>query len=181
MSEKRKPQFRLKAFTFLKEVSASKQAHPDKSSEKRLTDQPFLSSESNFSIELLDQSRTGYHNEDYIQDFPPNSPYIGNSPTICHLLRKKTNLCCLKLREPCEHTMNKCIADYKWRNKTIILAAEYATMAIYNFIVPLRSYFLKKHKLNPILLLLDNEPDEMFLEVIKVFPMVYWMKGSIDK
>jgi hypothetical protein len=77
--------------------------------------------------------------------------------------------------------MNKCIADYKWRNKTIILAAEYATMAIYNFIVPLRSYFLKKHKLNPILLLLDNEPDEMFLEVIKVFPMVYWMKGSIDK
>jgi len=51
---------------------------------------------------------------------------------------------------------------------------------MYNFIVPLRSYSLKKYSLNPILLLLENEPDETFLEIIKSFPLVYWMKGSIN-
>ncbi len=51
---------------------------------------------------------------------------------------------------------------------------------MYNFIVPLRSYSLKKHSLNPILLLLEKEAGESFLEIIKSFPLVYWMKGSIN-
>lgn len=33
----------------------------------------------------------------YIRGFPPVTPYIGTSPTLCHLLREKRPLCCLQL------------------------------------------------------------------------------------
>lgn len=33
----------------------------------------------------------------YVRGYPPNSPYIGSSPTLCHLLPVKAPFCCLRL------------------------------------------------------------------------------------
>ncbi|ETN67848.1 sodium-and chloride-activated ATP-sensitive potassium channel [Anopheles darlingi] len=70
--------------------------------------------------------------------------------------------------------------EYQWQNKTIILAADYASNGIYNFIIPLRAHFRSKTSLNPIILLLERRPDIAFLDAISYFPLVYWMLGSID-
>lgn len=34
-----------------------------------------------------------------IKGFPPVSPYIGVTPTLCYLLREKKQLCCLQLAQ----------------------------------------------------------------------------------
>lgn len=34
-----------------------------------------------------------------IKGFPPVSPYIGVTPTLCYLLRDKKQLCCLQLAQ----------------------------------------------------------------------------------
>lgn len=33
----------------------------------------------------------------YAKGYPPYSPYIGSSPTFCHLLHEKVPFCCLRL------------------------------------------------------------------------------------
>lgn len=33
----------------------------------------------------------------YLKGYPPYSPYIGSSPTFCHLLHEKVPFCCLRL------------------------------------------------------------------------------------
>ena len=33
----------------------------------------------------------------YVRGFPPITPYIGTSPTLCHLMKEKRPQCCLKL------------------------------------------------------------------------------------
>lgn len=33
----------------------------------------------------------------YVKGYPPNSPYIGSSPTLCHLSVEKAPFCCLRL------------------------------------------------------------------------------------
>lgn len=76
--------------------------------------------------------------------------------------------------------MNRTAYDYNWQNRTIILAADYASGAIYNFIIPLRAHFRPKGKLSPIILLLERRPDTAFLDAVSHFPMIYWMTGSID-
>ena len=88
---------------------------------------------------------------------PPNPPYVGCSSTVCHILSNPPDRCCLKINQSCEHMTVNQINDYKWKNKTIILAAKDSNIAIYNFIVPLRSYSINKNLLHPILLLLENE------------------------
>lgn len=60
------------------------------------------------------------------------------------------------------------------------MAADYASSAIYNFIVPLRAHFRPKGRLNPIILLLERRPDTAFLDAVSHFPMIYWFLGSID-
>jgi len=35
----------------------------------------------------------------FIKGFPPVSPYIGVTPTLCYLLREKKPLCCLQLAQ----------------------------------------------------------------------------------
>lgn len=80
----------------------------------------------------------------------------------------------------CEHCSYRNAKDYQWRNKTIILAADYASNGIYNFIIPLRAHFRTKSRLFPIILLLERRPDVAFLDAIAYFPLVYWMLGSID-
>ncbi|CAH1119917.1 unnamed protein product [Phaedon cochleariae] len=115
-----------------------------------------------------------------VKGFPPVSPYIGVSPTLCYLLKEKKPLCCLQLAQICEHCSYRNARDYQWQNKTIILAADYASNGIYNFIIPLRAHFRSKTSLNPIILLLERRPDIAFLDAVSYFPLVYWMLGSID-
>ncbi|XP_059840695.1 potassium channel subfamily T member 2 isoform X2 [Hypanus sabinus] len=117
---------------------------------------------------------------EYVKGYPPNSPYIGSSPTLCHLLREKVTFCCLRLDKGCHHNCYEDAKAYGFRNKLIIVSAETAGNGLYNFIVPLRAYYRPKKELNPIILLLDNPPDVHFLEAICWFPMVYFMVGSID-
>ncbi|XP_078685144.1 potassium channel subfamily T member 2-like isoform X3 [Branchiostoma floridae x Branchiostoma belcheri] len=117
---------------------------------------------------------------DYVQDYPPVQPYIGYTSMVCHLMKEKVPFCCLQLNNPCQHNNFEYAHHYKWPNKSIIVAAEYATPGLYNFIVPLRSQCRPKRELNPIVFLLENLPDERFLEAICCFPMVYYMVGSIN-
>ncbi|XP_060792606.1 potassium channel subfamily T member 1 [Neoarius graeffei] len=137
---------------------------------------------------LSDQSEdeTAHSDEDvpsvseYVTGYPPNSPYIGSSPTLCHLLLNKAPFCCLRLDQACEHVSFEEAKAYGFKNKLIIVSAETAGNGLYNFIVPLRAYYRPRRELNPIVLLLDNLPDEHFLEAISCFPMVYYMVGTID-
>ncbi|XP_059062300.1 potassium channel subfamily T member 2 isoform X7 [Achroia grisella] len=115
-----------------------------------------------------------------VKGFPPVSPFIGVSPTLCYLLKEKKPLCCLQLAQVCEHCSYRNAKEYQWQNKTIILAADYASNGIYNFIIPLRAHFRSKTSLNPIILLLERRPDIAFLDAISYFPLVYWMQGTID-
>nr|XP_032646462.1 potassium channel subfamily T member 2 isoform X7 [Chelonoidis abingdonii] len=117
---------------------------------------------------------------EYAKGYPPYSPYIGSSPTFCHLLHEKVPFCCLRLDKGCQHNYYEDAKAYGFKNKLIIVAAETAGNGLYNFIVPLRAYYRPKKELNPIVLLLDNPPDMHFLDAICWFPVVYYMVGSID-
>ncbi|ELK07361.1 Potassium channel subfamily T member 1 [Pteropus alecto] len=117
---------------------------------------------------------------EYVKGYPPNSPYIGSSPTLCHLLPVKAPFCCLRLDKGCRHNSYEDAKAYGFKNKLIIVSAETAGNGLYNFIVPLRAYYRSRRELNPIVLLLDNKPDHHFLEAICCFPMVYYMEGSVD-
>uniref|UniRef100_A0A8D3CP20 RCK N-terminal domain-containing protein n=1 Tax=Scophthalmus maximus TaxID=52904 RepID=A0A8D3CP20_SCOMX len=117
---------------------------------------------------------------EYVKGYPPNSPYIGSSPTLCHLLTERALFCCLRLDQGCRHNSFEDAKAYGFKNKLIIVSAETAGNGLYNFIVPLRAYYRPRKELNPIVLLLDNPPDNHFLEAICCFPMVYYMAGAID-
>nr|KAF6485048.1 potassium sodium-activated channel subfamily T member 1 [Rousettus aegyptiacus] len=117
---------------------------------------------------------------EYVKGYPPNSPYIGSSPTLCHLLPVKAPFCCLRLDKGCRHNSYEDAKAYGFKNKLIIVSAETAGNGLYNFIVPLRAYYRPRRELNPVVLLLDNKPDHHFLEAICCFPMVYYMEGSVD-
>ncbi|XP_043070296.1 potassium channel subfamily T member 2 isoform X3 [Drosophila grimshawi] len=157
---------------------------------------PDMFTSSSFSIAGNDDGDEGDESDDEIDDempwrspsekiaivkgFPPVSPFIGVSPTLCYLLKEKKPLCCLQLAQVCEHCSYRNAKEYQWQNKTIILAADYASNGIYNFIIPLRAHFRSKTSLNPIILLLERRPDVAFLDALSYFPLVYWMLGSID-
>ncbi|XP_076436844.1 potassium channel subfamily T member 2-like [Babylonia areolata] len=117
---------------------------------------------------------------EYVRGFPPITPYVGTSPTLCHLMREKRPLCCMQLAFECSHNHCKNAKDYNWPNPTIVIAADYAGSGLYNFIVPLRSHARPKKTLNPIVLLLGRVPEQAFLEMMSYFPLVYWMTGNID-
>ncbi|KAM9379477.1 potassium channel subfamily T member 2 isoform 4-T4 [Phaethornis superciliosus] len=98
---------------------------------------------------------------EYAKGYPPYSPYIGSSPTFCHLLHEKVPFCCLRLDKGCQHNFYEDAKAYGFKNKLIIVAAETAGNGLYNFIVPLRAYYRPKKELNPIVLLLDNPLDDL--------------------
>ncbi|XP_069825086.1 potassium channel subfamily T member 2 isoform X4 [Dendropsophus ebraccatus] len=137
-----------------------------------------LSDQSEDEINLSDDECCD--SKEYSKGYPPNSPYIGSSPTFCHLLPEKVPFCCLRLDKGCQHNYYEDAKAYGFKNKVIIVAAETAGNGLYNFIVPLRAYYRPKKELNPIILLLDNPPDMHFLDAICWFPMVYYMVGCID-
>ncbi|CAO2598322.1 Potassium channel subfamily T member 1 [Lemmus lemmus] len=98
---------------------------------------------------------------EYVKGYPPNSPYIGSSPTLCHLLPVKAPFCCLRLDKGCKHNSYEDAKAYGFKNKLIIVSAETAGNGLYNFIVPLRAYYRSRRELNPIVLLLDNNLDSL--------------------
>ncbi|XP_047624848.1 potassium channel subfamily T member 1 isoform X9 [Phacochoerus africanus] len=130
--------------------------------------------------EMLPSEDEGLSMVEYVRGYPPNSPYIGSSPTLCHLLPVKAPFCCLRLDKGCKHNSYEDAKAYGFKNKLIIVSAETAGNGLYNFIVPLRAYYRPRRELSPIVLLLDNKPDHHFLEAICCFPMVYYMEGSVD-
>ncbi|ESO05295.1 hypothetical protein HELRODRAFT_111253 [Helobdella robusta] len=145
-----------------------------------------LASEENSTSEL-DDDEVLYDPSDKDADdveifcgFPPVTPYIGTTQTLCHLVKTARPLCCLHLTKTCDHCKYKQALDYKWANKSIIVAAENANSALYNFVVPLRSHSRPMRSLHPIVLLLEEEPKPTFLETMSHFPMVYWMIGTIE-
>jgi hypothetical protein len=93
----------------------------------------------------------------YYKGVPPFPPYLSCPATICHLSKKKADLCCLKLNHECPHSKATHISNYKFARKPIILAAEYSNNAIYNFILPLRSANIPKNLLYPILIVFEKE------------------------
>ncbi|KAM8759626.1 potassium channel subfamily T member 1 isoform 19-T19 [Acanthopagrus schlegelii] len=130
--------------------------------------------------ETTQSDEEGSVGSDFVKGYPPNSPYIGSSPTLCHLLPQKAPFCCLRLDKGCTHSSFEDAKAYGFKNKLIIVSAETAGNGLYNFIVPLRAYYRPRKELNPIVLLLDYQPDNHFLEAICCFPMVYFMAGTID-
>ncbi|KAM5148315.1 potassium channel subfamily T member 2 isoform 3-T3 [Mantella aurantiaca] len=144
-----------------------------KREERRPSIAPVLELADNTSIQpcdlLSDQSEDEANPSDdecseareYSKGYPPNSPYIGSSPTFCHLLQEKVQFCCLRLDKGCQHNCYEDAKAYGFKNKVIIVAAETAGNGLYNFIVPLRAYYRPKKELNPIILLLDNPLDDL--------------------
>uniref|UniRef100_A0A8C5B0K3 Potassium channel subfamily T member 1 n=1 Tax=Gadus morhua TaxID=8049 RepID=A0A8C5B0K3_GADMO len=100
-------------------------------------------------------------NGSFVKGYPPNSPYIGSSPTLCHLLPQKASFCCLRLDRGCTHSSFEDAKAYGFKNKLIIVSAETAGNGLYNFIVPLRAYYRPRKELNPIVLLLDYPLDNL--------------------
>ena len=96
---------------------------------------------------------------------------------LVHLLNSPTSR--LDKLQACDHSPTRTAYDYRWPTSTIILAADYASTAIYNFIIPLRAHF--RPILNPIILLLEKPPSTSFLDAIAHFPLVYWFHGFIDQ
>uniref|UniRef100_A0A1I8HUA2 Potassium channel subfamily T member 2 n=1 Tax=Macrostomum lignano TaxID=282301 RepID=A0A1I8HUA2_9PLAT len=133
-----------------------------------------------FKVPTCDDEQEDENMPETLKDFPPVLPYIGNAPCLSHILRQKRSICCLNLADDCEHCDYSCARDYNWTNRGIIVCADYASNGLYNFILPLRAYWLPKSTLQPIVLLLEKQPDRYFLEAISHFPLVYWMIGSID-
>ncbi|XP_077326394.1 potassium channel subfamily T member 2-like isoform X2 [Lithobates pipiens] len=137
-----------------------------------------LSDQSEDEISQSDEE-LGLYN-DWVKGYPSNTPYIGSSPTLCHLLQQKSPYCCLRLDKSCHHFPYEDARAYGFKNALVIVSAERAGNGLYNFIVPLRAYYRAKKELSPIILLLENPPDTQFLEAICWFPQVFYMVGSID-
>ncbi|XP_070208431.1 potassium channel subfamily T member 2-like isoform X2 [Littorina saxatilis] len=110
---------------------------------------------------------------------PPVTIYMGSQRAVCHKMRESRPFCCLEWGTDCEHCMYKNANDERWHHQLIIVAAQKASSGIHNFVVPLRSSFIAINGLSPIVLLLETDPDPIFLDTIAQFPLVYWMKGSI--
>ncbi|KAH3877237.1 hypothetical protein DPMN_001099, partial [Dreissena polymorpha] len=117
--------------------------------------------------------------DEFITGPSPVTLYVGSKRAICHLMREQRPLCCLEWGLNCSHCAYKNTNDQRWTNQLIILSAEKACNGIYNFIVPLRSQFIGMKSLCPIILLLGEKPERMFLETVSFFPLVYWMLGTI--
>ncbi|MEE6528738.1 hypothetical protein FKM82_017258, partial [Ascaphus truei] len=54
-----------------------------------------LSDQSEDETSQSDEELFTSHN--WVKGYPSNTPYIGSSPTLCHLLQQKSPYCCLRL------------------------------------------------------------------------------------
>ncbi|XP_062514893.1 potassium channel subfamily T member 2-like isoform X2 [Corticium candelabrum] len=115
---------------------------------------------------------------EYRKGVPSQVPYIGMQPLQCYLLPETTPLCCLHLTKPCEHTEDNQSVMTNWKTGSVIISGSYTCNGIYHFILPLRAHYIPRCTLRPIVLLLENEPDQRFLEAISCFPQIYYLIGS---
>ncbi|XP_076456337.1 potassium channel subfamily T member 2-like [Babylonia areolata] len=109
----------------------------------------------------------------------PSSMPMGTKRIICHLHCQPRPSCCMVWGVGCEHCTFKNAGDPRWSNQLIIVSVDECCPAVYNFIIPLRSSYLSLGSLYPVILLVNNQPDSLFLETIAHFPLVFWMKGSL--
>uniref|UniRef100_H2ZJZ3 RCK N-terminal domain-containing protein n=1 Tax=Ciona savignyi TaxID=51511 RepID=H2ZJZ3_CIOSA len=113
--------------------------------------------------------------------FPPVSPYIGHfTPTMCHILKERARLCCIRLDRPCEHCRHSSALHYKWPTAPIIITAEFAAQSLFNVLIPLRAHYRPIRSIHPVVLLLEHSPENTFLNAISIFPMTYYMLGSMN-
>ncbi|XP_052467004.1 potassium channel subfamily T member 2-like isoform X2 [Carassius gibelio] len=98
---------------------------------------------------------------DYVKGYPPDLPYIGSSPILCHLRKKKTPKCCMKLQKTCYHKDEEDVKAYGLKDKLIIVSAEATGNGLYNFILPLRASYRPENELCPIVLLLEQDLDDL--------------------
>uniref|UniRef100_A0A8C5ES50 Potassium channel subfamily T member 2-like n=1 Tax=Gouania willdenowi TaxID=441366 RepID=A0A8C5ES50_GOUWI len=103
----------------------------------------------------------GKEDSEWVKGYPLNSPYIGSSPALCHLLQEKMPFCCLRMDKACHHIPFEDARSYGFKNKLIIVSAESAGNGLYNFIVPLRAYYRPRKELKPIVLLLESILDSL--------------------
>ncbi|XP_076465055.1 potassium channel subfamily T member 2-like [Babylonia areolata] len=120
--------------------------------------------------EMRDLMKTGH---------PPVTIYTGTNRAVCHIMREPRPHCCLQWNQTCEHCNYRHANDHRWDRHLIIMAAQKPTSGLHNFIVPLRSSFISVNGLSAIILLLETTPEPIFLDFIAMFPLVFWMKGSI--
>ncbi|XP_076456939.1 potassium channel subfamily T member 2-like isoform X3 [Babylonia areolata] len=109
----------------------------------------------------------------------PNSMPVVTKRIICHLHCEPRPVCCTLWGDGCEHCTFNNAGDPRWSNQLIIVSVDECCPAVYNFIIPLRSSYLSLGSLYPVILLVNNQPDSLFLETIAHFPLVFWMKGSL--
>ncbi|CAG5112983.1 Oidioi.mRNA.OKI2018_I69.chr2.g7137.t1.cds [Oikopleura dioica] len=103
-------------------------------------------------------------------DFPPCTPYLGYiTPTLCYIRKEPASV---------EEMLLGNVWEKTWPASHIIVSAEEAQMALYNFIIPLRAYYRSVDELRPIVLLLEEPPSQSFLDCISWFPLVYYQEGS---
>ncbi|KAH9513975.1 potassium channel, sub T, member 2 [Bulinus truncatus] len=117
--------------------------------------------------------------DELITDLPPVTFSSGFGKTVCHVRKNPRPLCCLEWGTDCKHCSYKRASDPRWQNHLVILLAEHASGGIFNFIIPLRSAFIGLHAISPIVLLLEDKPDALFLDTLAHFPLVYYMTGRI--
>uniref|UniRef100_A0A8C1TFS0 Potassium channel, subfamily T, member 2 n=1 Tax=Cyprinus carpio TaxID=7962 RepID=A0A8C1TFS0_CYPCA len=165
------------------ETNISETRKPNMVPVLELPDSPSFQTANMFS----DQSKNPYQpytgdegSNDYVKGYPPDLPYIGSSPILCHLRKKKTPKCCMQLEKTCNHKDEEDVKAYSLKNKLIIVSAETTRNGLYNFILPLRASYRSENELCPIVLLLEHEPEAEFLETVCWFPMIYYLHGSID-
>jgi len=113
--------------------------------------------------------------------FPPVLPYVGHSsPVMCHLLRQRARLCCMRLDRACEHCSSLSAFDYDWLKPPIIICVEFSSQSLFNILLPLRAHHRSRDSLHPIIFLMEHTPESIFLNSISCFPMVYYMLGTIS-
>ena len=106
-------------------------------------------------------------------DFPPCTPYLGYiTPTLCYIRKEPASA---------EEMLLGNVWEKTWPASHIIVSAEEAQKALYNFIIPLRAYYRSVDELRPIVLLFEKEPSQSFLECISWFPLVYYQTGSCTR
>jgi hypothetical protein len=91
-----------------------------------------------------------------IIDYPINpGEYVGFLKSKYILLKKKKDICCLRLDQLCEHNIKSGITT--GLNKCVIVATEKATNQLMNFIYPLRGQALKANHINSIVFLFSEK------------------------
>ncbi|XP_033761223.1 potassium channel subfamily T member 2-like [Pecten maximus] len=110
----------------------------------------------------------------------PPSTFCASTPTTqCYVMEVRRPDCCLQWDEDCDHCAYRNARHDLYGRQLIILAAEEECAGIMNFLVPLRSHTIEKDELRTIVLLLQKQPSDVFMETIARFPQVFWIEGSI--